>query len=457
MIARTARARSGITLTEILISILIMGVGLISLATLFPLGLVRLRDAARQSRSALLGESASADVGSRALLDKAKFFETYYGSTGTDPASNDPFIHDMRSNDGNSPPSAFLSATLDSGGLPICYDPLWFKVTGQAPYSLTSTAVMTAFPGGSFSNTVPVQAAFGFSSLLAPAASDGAAPNSYGLQRITNFIPWIPAASAFPFTFTNPGNANPLTFRDMVEDTFVSPEDLVMQNDGANQQLLAMPNSTVSQTASGVVPMMTASGSTISDWKYSWFFTGRQIDRLDDTQFSGDIVIVENRQIGVETQGTVPVASSEFVVDAIFGAGANNPTGTPQFFASGASRSVILRWPATQPDLEIKVGNWFADVTYFLPQNAAAVNAKSVTVGGTSYPMQRCYWYQVSKRSDVTNTTVNGTAYRQMTVTTTTPLRAQTLLSGAGVPVFSNTALFMPGVINVYSRTFYVR
>ena len=38
-------ARSGITLTEILISIMIMGVGLVSLATLFPLGLLRLREA----------------------------------------------------------------------------------------------------------------------------------------------------------------------------------------------------------------------------------------------------------------------------------------------------------------------------------------------------------------------------------------------------------------------------
>ena len=47
MTCRTAKARSGITLTEILISILIMGVGLISLATLFPIGLVRLREAGK--------------------------------------------------------------------------------------------------------------------------------------------------------------------------------------------------------------------------------------------------------------------------------------------------------------------------------------------------------------------------------------------------------------------------
>ena len=52
--AERAGLRRGITLTEILISILIMGVGLVSLATLFPIGLLRLREAQRQTRSAYL-------------------------------------------------------------------------------------------------------------------------------------------------------------------------------------------------------------------------------------------------------------------------------------------------------------------------------------------------------------------------------------------------------------------
>jgi len=67
MIRRSARARAGITLTEILISILIMGVGMISLATLFPLGLSRIRQAARYSRSTLLAETAIDDSSSRSV------------------------------------------------------------------------------------------------------------------------------------------------------------------------------------------------------------------------------------------------------------------------------------------------------------------------------------------------------------------------------------------------------
>ena len=70
--ASTPRS-AGITLTEILISILILGVGLVSLATLFPIGLLRLREAQRQTRSAYLFQSATADVASRGLLNSNSF------------------------------------------------------------------------------------------------------------------------------------------------------------------------------------------------------------------------------------------------------------------------------------------------------------------------------------------------------------------------------------------------
>ena len=73
---RTAAARrrsAGITLTEILISIMILGIGLVSLATLFPIGLLRLREAQRQSRSAYLVESAAADVAARGCSTRNSF------------------------------------------------------------------------------------------------------------------------------------------------------------------------------------------------------------------------------------------------------------------------------------------------------------------------------------------------------------------------------------------------
>src|SRR5262249_29581175 len=67
------RRRAGITLTEILIAIMILGVGLVSLATLFPIGLLRLRDAARYTRSATLLETAASDTVSRGLFSSQSF------------------------------------------------------------------------------------------------------------------------------------------------------------------------------------------------------------------------------------------------------------------------------------------------------------------------------------------------------------------------------------------------
>ena len=63
----------GITLTEILIAIMILGVGLVSLATLFPIGLLRLRDATRYTRTKYLVDSAARTATARSLLNPTSF------------------------------------------------------------------------------------------------------------------------------------------------------------------------------------------------------------------------------------------------------------------------------------------------------------------------------------------------------------------------------------------------
>ena len=148
--ASTPRS-AGITLTEILISILILGVGLVSLATLFPIGLLRLREAQRQTRSAYLFQSATADVESRGLLNSNSFisadllnppngFNLWYYSQVENVEYN-PLIQDTPAYGAdpfavnpNAPP-AYISvgaAAASSGGygLPFAYDPLWRYQTG---------------------------------------------------------------------------------------------------------------------------------------------------------------------------------------------------------------------------------------------------------------------------------------------------------------------------------------
>jgi type II secretory pathway pseudopilin PulG len=474
MITRAARGRSGITLTEILISILIMGIGLISLATLFPIGLVRLRDAARQSRSALLFESAAAEIGSKNLLDKSTFSETYYGSV-------DPFLMDLDPATGtqlnaflSSPPA--LVRPISGPGLPVCYDPLW-RVATATPPPFYNTAFRQLY--GLAANTLEYRFGAGVvgGNTLLRRDPDGGLPSAWGLQRISNFAPFTTNSNAvyptgttqWPFTFGN-------GIRDLAADTFVSPDDLVMQNDGKNQQILTVTGNGTTGDTSGVVPMFFPTGAVVNgvsinqtqnDWKFSWFFTGRQVDMSNGTMFEGDIVVTENRQFGIDTANwngtTVPVASGETVIEAVFGPGRRSGQAIP-YFASGASQTVLLRWPSNVPDPEIKVGSWIADVTYDRNPSTAwtRFDDQNFTLSGTNYPMQRCFWYQVAKRTEPndeydTAAPPAQSGYRRMTIYTTTPLRAQTLLDKGGSPVHVNAALVMPSVVNVFSKTFYVR
>lgn len=477
MIRRTSRGQSGITLTEILISILIMGVGMTSLLTLFPLGLLRVREASRLSRSAFLVESAGSDLGTRNLLSKASFLNGYSGIWYADqtktytPWPYDPWVQDTPSYLGDpiagpfgayrgngsfntnnktphnlAPPTGFIAGP----GLPVAYDPLWRDTTGQY---LGSKLTEARFGSGiGFIRNDP----------------QGGLPSAHGLQRITNF----PAGS--------PTN---------VPDIFVSPEDMVLQSNADSSQAVGTVSPIAPDLKIGGTNGITNMPNLQFDWKYTWMFTGRQSDATNGTVFDGDIVVFENRPLAVESvvapfDTTVEYAvAGETVVEAIFGYTSNVTSGTTATtstskvgYGSRANRAVLLRWSDTLPDPEIRVGNWIADVTY--ERNAAVDFTRSVVhptdpndlppsvtggVGpaGEFFPYQRCHWYQIAKRTEaVPSSTLTG--FREMTVWTSTPLKALTLLNistGAsnGTPYHVNAALVSPYVVNVFPRTIYTR
>jgi type II secretory pathway pseudopilin PulG len=443
MIHRTAaRSRSGITLTEILISILILGVGVTSLATLFPLGLIRMRTAQRLTRGAFLVESAIADLGSRNLLFKPSFTNPYVSPwyQTTTSGRYDPFLVDTPSYGADwGPASAPLGANkvgLPGAGLPVAYDPLLRAVTGSYPNPLTAATPEARFGSGiGFLRNDPV---------------GGGLPSAHGLQRLSNFQA---ALAPFPAIF-NAASAmlvqqNYVT----VLQTFVSPEDVIMQDSTGKYNDIT---GAAVASPSPLVPDLSG-GSYSNDWRFSFLFTGQQSDTSDGSIFDGDIVICENRPFGIEQvtgpYGTTFQISGETVVEAIW-----NPSTTPGYIVSGTqgygslsgSRSVLLRWPASLPDPDIKVGGWIADVTY--ERNATVSNARFT---GT-YPGQRCHWYQIAKKSEVIADVANS--YRQITVWTTTPLRAMSLMDFSTCQaVHVEAALIMPSVVNVYPRTIYTR
>jgi hypothetical protein len=452
--AATPRARSGITLTEILISILIMGVGVISLATLFPLGLMRLRNASRMTRGSFLAESAVSDLGTRNLLAQGSFLglpaiaQCYVTTSG----QYNPWLQDTPSYGADWNTAPFGVTRTIGPGLPVAYDPLWRAAcNGSGLYLPPLTAAGNNPPEARFGQGVWAGGA-GF----VRTDPDGNPASAHGLQRLTNMPP---------------------AFNAVVYQTFVSPEDYILQDPkGAYQD----PNAAAGTRLTGVSPVVPdmTNGVPDNEWRYSWLFTGQQSDAANGTVFDGDVVVCENRAFGIDAVtspfgGTAYQVTGETVVEAVWGFSAApdtryNPTGNYAPYGSpSARRTVLLRWPSSMPDPDVKVGGWIADVTYERNATVQNTGTRWANLGGTSpptsslYPAQRCYWYQIAKRTDPTVDTLGlgGQTYRQMTVWTTTPLRAMTPMNYGppATPAHVEAALIMPSVVNVYPRTVYTR
>ena len=423
--------RRGITLTEILISIMIMGIGMLSLATLFPLGLLRLRAANRATRSAYIALSATSDVSARNMLSLASFQNVPWYYNGNNVYVS-PMVHDTFPGGGGN-----INLTRSFGpGLPIVYDPLWRAITQD--YSSTDTT--TRFGSGI--------------GVLRDSTS------AAGLQRITNFV--ASADGSLSINLNNFPKVKQIFDYNAVVETFVSPEDLVFQNPTATSYndpnnagaFLSNPSPVVPDLSLGsgtvTLPNPVAINLSQSDWRYSWIFTGQQTDATNPSVFDGYVVVFENRQFGLDPiPGTTTSApTGETTVEAVWGPGSNGTGGLG--YGRSAKRIVLLRWNAILPDPEIKVGQWIADVTY--DQADISANNPRYPAGTTIYPPQRCYWYQIGKRTEPQPST-DFPGFREATVWVNSDLRAQTLLKADGKPNNVEAALICPSVVNVIPRT----
>jgi len=321
-------------------------------------------------------------------------------------------------------------------GIPVAFDPLWLSVAS------------TTFPN----SLVEAPRFAALTNYICPDGSGGGSvASAWGLQRV----------SFNPTVFT----VNP------VSSIFVSPEDIVFQSQ-------VNTNNVQSQTLSTIVPDLSPSVnpqntqflSPTIDWRYTWMFTGRQTDVNNGTIFDGDIVVFENRplaldQVAIAGGGTAYQAVGETVVEAVFGFGGN----FDQFgYARGVDKTVLLRWPATVADPDVRVGGWIADVTYERSASVAAARFGGYDLQGNPlpgvpglYPGQRCNWYQVVKKSapasEGTSVGLNNPSYRAMTVWINTKLKAKTQFKAALTPSSVNVALVCPYVVNAFPRTVYMR
>jgi type II secretory pathway pseudopilin PulG len=475
--------RSGITLTEILIAIMILGVGMVSIASLFPLGLLRLRDATRYTRSAYLTESAQPDATARALFNANSFpiadsynipngFAPWWFNVNNNPAEWNPLASDTAiygdypTDQNGQYGQGATSITAGGAGLPFIYDPLWrYQTPG-------GSGVPTGYYIGD-----ALEARFGAGLGFIRTDPTGGLPSAHGLQRITNFNG--------PFRVNGNGATIPLMPQAaQVPNIFVSPEDVVMQEPTNNTYTV---NGVVGGTPVGVpspiVPDLSLAafrGGTGNDWRYSWAYTGYQVSGTGGSTFDGYVVIFENRPFGISAPASIPNAppqpfqayqvDGETVVEAIFGHGAN----IQSFYAAGADRTVLLRWYASQADPVVRPGDWIADVTYERQQTVALT--RFFQPNGPPYigypnpfnnfewdntPPQRCYWYQVQKITQAIDDPYTAAAgpplMRSMVVYVDRTMQSRTMLQSVGTPVYFNAALICPSVVNVFQQQITVR
>lgn len=451
---RTADRRAGITLTEILISILIMGVGMASLATLFPVGLLRLREATRDSRSVLLAESAQAEVNARDLLN-AETFSTAanngatwypwapYGNNALNPTVKDWNI----AAEGASPG---VSATVFGPGLPFAYDPLWWSVNDFNTYN-TADAVNPA--------TYPEASRFGRGIGFLRTDPDGGVPSAHGLQRLTNFYRYVPA-SPWPLTYTMPssfppygGTPPPEVLAEVAGDVFTSVDDVILQNGG-----------NASQQASPLIPDLSA-GASVRDYTYQWSVTARQVAAGQNEAYEADIIIHCQRPTGLDAAaksfpdpypGSAYAVSGERVVEAIWGYTTSPNAVDAAGYSTGDDRAVLLRWPNNSPLPDVRSGRWICDVTYERLQ--AVSDSRFGPASGATQPGQRANWYRVTQVGrPEPDPSIPG--YTRMSIRVETPLRAMTQLSAGPpvVPVHVEAALIAPYVVQVFPTILYSR
>ncbi|HWE38027.1 MAG TPA: hypothetical protein VG406_15760 [Isosphaeraceae bacterium] len=484
-------ARSGLTLAEILVAILIMGIGLVSVASLFPIGLLRIRDASRNQRSVLLMESATSEIESRNMLNKLSFTFSYY--------SNIPNIvpYDPWTTEGLVLASGGVNRATNPGsgpGLPVAYDPLWWAVMddthGLNPMTLDGRfGVGVDLNGNSLlGRGDPLQTQF--------------PPSAYGLQRITNFLPFpvpaiplsqvppygslagtIPAYSwDFTYPITNPSDPrySPALagVPDIAGQIFASQDDVVFQKEGVGASTTA-GNSLQSGIGSPVVPDLSLNTIAVNgtpvfrpsnQWNYTWMFTGYQVEVRDWATFAGSVVLFHNRPIGTvlvpTPNGPMTVGADERVVEAIFGYSTSIDFsagyaigGQNVGYGAGDQRIVLVRWPATQEDPKgLAAGSFIADTTYERFQVPSDQKFSNF-----AYPAQRCYWYRIAKVTPAEpdpDMAAQGLNYRRKILTLATPVRARTLLYMNGNSVdaaFLNVATINPYVVNVVTKVFYAR
>lgn len=176
--------RSGVTLIEVLVSIFIMGIGMLALLTLFPLGALTMDQAIKADRASVAARNAYSIVATRDVRKDPAFF---------DPTAATPLDVYLNPNPTGVSTWPAFPAGYDRSSYPIFVDP-WgvlagspTTVGGQTP-GIPRRSV--SFVQGATTNPTPTQQALRWFSLLDDIEfNENGLPKSLGgaVQRVNRY------------------------------------------------------------------------------------------------------------------------------------------------------------------------------------------------------------------------------------------------------------------------------
>ncbi len=343
-IPRTAARRAGVTLSEVLVSMLVMSLGVISVFTLFPIALLRSVQATQLSNATILRQNAEA----RVEFDPETIHGTYSWSANwnnssiLDPVWVTPTLPTTKDWRRNNPFIVFLrTANGTTGGSAPSWDSTLGNVTNDNGVSWKAARIQNylvdpigcrewanlgvtgndiAFLGGSTSNL---------------ARMDGRAYDAQVADAIAGLPDaWIPVFSDVVTGFDNSSNYR-LTIQDpsnlnniipQSSNNLQAPEYRALMFDITGKYALketihAMdpaggflywndPNGTPASIPAGFTP--TRVQVDVRDKRYSWMLTVR---KRSDGMAAVDAVVFFNRTFKPSGGATPTTAGTEYVYD----------------------------------------------------------------------------------------------------------------------------------------------
>jgi prepilin-type N-terminal cleavage/methylation domain-containing protein len=247
--------RSGMTLVEVLVAIFVMGIGMLALLTLFPIGMLRMARAIHDERSAQSAQNAQSIA---VMYGLGQDLDVSTDSAGTFNAgvAYDVFNNTSPRHPATGVPNYLLNADPYSESYPILVDPIGFyNVTGLAQH----------WVGGSVPTTN---------------VNVAAAPHQGGLRRR-------------PAEFVRNGLALPAQIIDRnkrILSSFTLWDDLVFENDLA----VGAPGG----------PKINAT-TVLRDPRFSWGYTMQRPMASDKSVVNCSIVIFDKRSLSITGNGAL--------------------------------------------------------------------------------------------------------------------------------------------------------